>query len=377
MTDDTRVRSEHHHGSHRGLLDAAPRTTLPARVQAIVVPTVRPPRAMQHAIGLAAALGCVLVALCSRKHTSAFKVALLAAAAGVEVLAIDVDDLPSRLLPAFRTSDWLRDPRFTRRSDLSLKRNLGLLLARVARWERIVFLDDDIEVPDHRDLSRAAALTDDYAGVGLKIEGYPDNSVVCHAYREAGGAQEMFVGGGALAVHAGSTSSFFPNIYNEDWFFLLGDQRLRRTTVTGTAWQQPYDPFDVEERARAQEWGDVLAEGLFWLLDEGRPLKDANACYWADYLAKRKRFIVETIELTRSTEPDPARKARKLRSLAAALGRSRSLQPQRCEDYVEAWRKDRSVWQRHLDHHEQHAPRESDLGKVIAHLGLTHVTTYL
>ncbi|ANZ39524.1 hypothetical protein BBK82_29225 [Lentzea guizhouensis] len=375
MKNATRVRSEHHHGSHRGLL-VAPRPTPPAQVQAIIVPTIRPPRAVQHAIDLAAALGCVLVALCSTNDTSTVGVVRRAAAAGVEALAIDVDDLPPRLLPEFETCARLKGTRFEPRSDLSLKRNLGLLLARVAKWERIVFLDDDIEIPDPSDLGKAAALTDDHAGVGLKIEGYPDNSVVCHAYREAGGAQDMFVGGGAMAVHAGTTSSFFPDIYNEDWFFLLGDRKLRRTTVIGTAVQKPYDPFNVEERARAEEFGDVLAEGLFWLLDEGRPLQHADARYWSQYLVKRKKFILETMELTKSTEMLPDRKAKKLRSLTAALGRSRFIQPKWCEEYVDAWRKDRSAWQKHLDHHQQHAPRESDLGKVIAHLGLTHITTY-
>ncbi|MGZ3144235.1 hypothetical protein ACVDFE_20035 [Lentzea chajnantorensis] len=377
MKNATQVRSEHHHGNHRGLLDEAPRTTSTAALRAIVVPTIRSSHAMQHAIDLAVRLGCVLVALCSRNDTSAFRVALRASRAGVEVVAIDVEDLPPRLLPAFRTSTLLRDTEFTHRSDLALKRNLGLLLARVAKWDRIVFLDDDIEVPDHLDLGRAAALTDDYAGVGLKITGYPDNSVVCHAYREAGGAQETFVGGGAMAVHAGTTSSFFPDIYNEDWFFLLGDEKLRRTTVTGIAVQEEYDPFSVHERAEAEEFGDVLAEGLFWLLDEGLPLTGANTGHWAGYLSKRQKFIAQTMDMTRDTEVDPGRKAKKLRSLDAALRRCRSISPKSCEEYVEAWRRDRAVWQRHLDHHEQHAPRDSDLGKVIAHLGLAHVTTYL
>lgn len=350
-----------------------------AQVDAIIVPTIRKPQAMKHAIGLAAALNCVLVALCS-KYTSATRVATRAAAAGAEVLAVDVDDLPPGLLPQFKTSVQLAKTRFHRNSDISLKRNLGLLIARVAGWERIVFLDDDILVPDPTDLGRAAALTDRYAGAGLNIQGYPDNSVVCHAYREAGGAQDMFVGGGALAVHTRSTSSFFPNIYNEDWFYLLGDAKLRSTAVTGVAVQKPYDPFDLDERARMEELGDTLAEGLFWLLDEGRPLQDANAAYWTEYLSKRRRFIDETIELVRRTERNPERRTRKLSSLTAASGRSQYIRPEWCEDYVRAWREDRRIWQQHLEHQQPRRKqncRKGDLDKVMAHLGLVHRSSYL
>lgn len=295
------------------------------------------------------------------------------------MLAVDVDNLPQGLLPQFKTSAELKGTRFGRRSDISLKRNLGLLIARVAGWERIVFLDDDIRVPEPQELGRAAALTNDYAAAGLNIHGYPDNSVVCHAYREAGGAQDVFVGGGALAVHTRATSSFFPNIYNEDWFFLLNGEKLRPTAVTGVAVQKPYDPFD-DERARMEELGDVLAEGLYWLLDEGRSLREANAAYWSEYLSKRRRFILETAVMVSDTEKGSERKARKLGSLKAALGRSQYIRPEWCESYVRVWRDDRRTWQHHLEHHQPSRKQnccKGDLDKVIAHLGLVFQSKYL
>ena len=42
------------------------------------------------------------------------------------------------------------------------------MLARLALWKRVVFLDDDITVPEAADLERAAALLGDYAGLGLR-----------------------------------------------------------------------------------------------------------------------------------------------------------------------------------------------------------------
>ncbi|MGW6445753.1 hypothetical protein [Lentzea sp. NPDC055074] len=369
----TRTRSQHHHGSHRGLLYTAPRDSPEADVDAIIVPTARNPLALQHAIDLAAELGCTLVALCS-KYSSAEAVFARAAASDVKLLAIDTGTHTERLLPRFQTCDLLKGTRFGRHTDTSHKRNLGLTIARMAGWKRIVFLDDDIVIPEPADLRRAAHLTGRYTRVGLNIHGYPDNSVVCHAYREAGGAQDVFVGGGALVVDVRTTTSFFPNIYNEDWFFLLNGEWLPPTAVTGVACQKPYDPFAREERARMEELGDVLAEGLLWLLDEGRSLREADTGYWSRYLAKRQNFIIETMNMVRDMKTSESQQ-RMLNSLKAACGRSQYIRPELCENYVHAWRVDRRTWHDHLERtqpsrRENH--RSGSVVKVMADLGVPY-----
>lgn len=349
-------------------------------MDAIIVPTIRRPQAMLHAITLAAKLDCALVALCSGKYTTADAVSKLAAPHGIEVLSVDVDKLPVGLLPEFKTTVQLENTRCCQRTDISLKRNLGLLIARVAGWERIVFLDDDIEVPDPHDLRRAAALTDHHAGCGLIVQGFPDNSVVCHAYREAGGAQDSFVGGGALAVHTRNMSSFFPKIYNEDWFYLLGGEKLRPTAATGIAIQKHYDPFAQDTRARSEELGDLLAEGLFWVLDESRSLRDADLAYWSRYLEIRNNFILETMEMVRRSDVPAERKPRMLSSLTAARGRSQYIRAEWCEEYVRNWRIDRQIWRQHLERIQPSRRQnycKGDLDKVVAHLGLMHTSTYL
>ena len=55
---DTQV----HHGSHRDLLDSAAGTSLaPQAIDAIVVPTFRPPAYLTKSARLSVALGCPLV----------------------------------------------------------------------------------------------------------------------------------------------------------------------------------------------------------------------------------------------------------------------------------------------------------------------------
>jgi hypothetical protein len=338
--------SRHHHGSHRQLLSTPLPVHLPVDVDAIIVPTVRNVASLDSAIELAGKLRCTLVALCSR-WASAHEVAWRVRGRGVKLIAIDVSDLPEGVVASFATDRVLAGTRFDRRTDTSLKRNLGLLLARLIGWRRVVFLDDDIRVPEPMDVCMAAGLTTHYAGVGLAINGMPDNSVVCHAFRAAGGLQDVFVGGGALAVGAKSMTSFFPNIYNEDWFFLLDDDGLRRTTITGRAVQQPYDPYR-EGRARGEELGDCLAEGLFWLLDNGRSPRDATLDYWRDFLFRRVEFITDVIGMVERTVGGP-QQHRMLQALKAARGRCHSIRPELCARYVNAWRADRVTWRAHVE----------------------------
>ncbi|HCU49702.1 MAG TPA: hypothetical protein DGG94_07870, partial [Micromonosporaceae bacterium] len=371
--------SPYHHGSHRHLLSQAavvPRTG--TTVDAIIVPTARRAASLQKAIDLAARLGCPLVALCS-KWALTRHAAWRARQAGIELVAIPIKVLPSDVMPFFKTTDLLRGTRFERKTDTSLKRNLGLLFARLAGWERIVFLDDDIAVPDPHDLRDAVRLLDSYAGVGLSNGGFPDNSVVCHAFRQAGGLQETFVGGGALAVKS-STTSFFPNIYNEDWFFLLDEVGLRRTAVTGRAIQQKYDPFRDGSRARSEEFGDCLAEGVFWLLDRGQQIEGADAEYWRGFLDNRYHFITEVIDRVRLMwHENSMEKERMITALKASRGRSKLITPSLCVAYLDAWREDRARWQQHVDAlHSRLVTGRSLIGlapeKALAELGLHGVS---
>ena len=133
--------------------------------------------------------------------------------------------------------------------DTSLKRNIGLAVTRMTGWQNVLFLDDDITGVRGDELRRAASLLDTFDIVGLHNLGFPDNSVVCHANRDTGGRQSTFVGAGAMLFRAGRVTSFFPHVYNEDWFFLLDGERLINVTVQGTYRQARFDPYANPRRA--------------------------------------------------------------------------------------------------------------------------------
>lgn len=340
-----------HHGSHRGLLNR-PGTQTQRRVKldAIIVPTVRHPVNLTDAAELAIALDCPLVTLHSGKWTSA-AVAARRLPSKTDRIAIDVPGRSRLRLPEFATSQVLAGTRFDRPTDTSSKRNIGLMLCHMLGWRNVVFLDDDIEIPDPVDLELAAGLLDTHNIVGLFVDGYPDNSVVCHAYRIAGGPQKSFIGGGAIVVEAKRTFSFFPDIYNDDWFYMLDDKRgLQPVATTGKVIQRPYDPFRNPDRARAEELGDVLAEGVFWLFDQGQSILDADARYWRDFLAKRGTFINHVLSLVNGDGGiEPGEKRRMVEALKAARGRLALITPGLCRDYLQALAADRRLWRKHME----------------------------
>jgi hypothetical protein len=301
---------------------------------------------LKEAAAAALSLDCPLVTLHSGRWTSTF-----AAAAHldpeVDLIAIDVPGTADLRLPELETSSLLAGTMFERRTDVSTKRNLALMLSHALRWKRVVFLDDDIRVPNPGDLTRAVGLLNSHAAVGLGIGGFPDNSMVCHAFREAGGWQETFIGGGALAVRIKGNRSFFPNVYNEDWFFVLeAGKRLQSVATVGQVFQNPYDPYRVE-RARNEEFGDVLAEGTFWLLDQGKPASDGDLAHWQAFLAHRRQFIVQVQDMVGSTASiDATIRARMGEALTAALGRCKRITPELCVAYMKALATDQDQWQR-------------------------------
>jgi hypothetical protein len=316
-----------------------------SRIDAIIVPTARPSAQLHNAIDYAKQLRCALVVLCSQKSTTS-DVAKLTRDDGIDVIAIDIDGIPKDLLPGFGTTDLLNSRRrFRDVRDTPAKRNLGLVFAALVGWQRVFFLDDDITV-DHVDVLRAAVRQlDHYEVAGLRVDEFPDNSVVCHAGRALGRPQQTFIGGGALAVDVtAAAEAFFPQVYNEDWFYLLNDKGLRPIVVAGKARQQQYDPYYSPRRARFEEVGDTLAEGVFWLLDEDGKVNDATPKHWQRFLSDRRAFILDLLGAV-DTSDLPVGKQRKIRAaLAAALRRNQRISAEFCADYVTAWHADRETW---------------------------------
>jgi hypothetical protein len=311
-------------------------------VDAIIVPTSRSIDSLRSSVTLARRHGCALLVLCSKNVTAA-EVRQRVDREDVHVIAVD-HAVVRDALPRFATDDLVTGTEFERSSDTSAKRNLGVLFALLAGWQRIVFLDDDIALPEPDDLGRAAGLLFRYPAVGLGLDGFPDNSVVCHANRDVGGFQETFIGGGAMAVDVLRMDSFFPDIYNEDWFFLLGGRKTGEYGVVGRAVQADYDPYVTPERARSEEFGDCLAEGLYALLDVNEFSRSRQKEYWTEFLAARCTLIHDIIGSLDAKVDDREKRGRMRAALTAALDRCQRIEAHFCVHYLDAWQADRRMW---------------------------------
>lgn len=285
---------------------------------------------------------------------------------GCRALIVDVPSgYQHDLLPRRTTGLRFRVGSANRRSDLSVKRNLGLLLARLHGWGKIFFLDDDIGERVHGTpialppevVRRVAAELDVRRIGGLTCREFPDNSVVCHARRLAGYPQDTFVSGAALGVNCNDQPvPFFPNQYNEDWFFFSPLVADRSLGFVGSAIQAAYDPYLDPQRAREEEFGDVLAEGLFALFEQQaiemnyfQRLDGAKESYWGRFIEARRQMLSLTaasLEIAiEYTHADADRCGAALRSLGAAEQQLSRFSPSTCADYIDAWASDLHDWE--------------------------------
>lgn len=349
-----------------------------AEPDAIIVPAAKPAGNLESAIGLAMDAGCHLILLCSR-GTELTGVCQLLGEWGVGSDKATVVDVPAGYyhdLFRFETTRWVQTApgyptRTARDHDLSVKRNIGLALARMLGWHRIFFMDDDIRDITAGALSALTGLlgTDGpggaYRTAGMTVQEFPDNSVVCHARRLVMEEQDVFVSGSVLAVDCSTNFGFFPDIYNEDWLFFYDDAATKRLARPGfNARQEPYNPFEDPQQATQQEFGDVIAEGLYSLLHDGGSWRYATRDYWRQFLGDRRR-VLNGITSRLHLAPEEVRDEMAC-AIEAASKTQKAIHPGMCVTYIETWREDLMRWERRLET----LPRRDSAADALLELGL-------
>jgi hypothetical protein len=328
------------------------------RLDAIVVPASRPATHLEPAINLATRLGVLLVVLCSKQARADEIAERASSSSGLRALVVEIpENWGHPDFPTQTSSQAFRTANAGRASDLSAKRNIGLLLARLHGWNKIAFLDDDITISRPGNIERLAAQLDRHQVAGMIVRKHPDNSVVCHARRDAGLQQDVFLTGAALGVHCNSLPlSFFPDIYNEDWFFFAPEAAGRQLPGVGYATQPEYDPYASAKRARCEELGDLLAEGLYaliaeehWSLPFGEQLRVATRAYWSRFIEARRQVLTETKTLLvgcLDRKCDTRRASSAIASLKAAESQLDKITADLCVNFISAWREDLADWQK-------------------------------
>lgn len=371
-------------GSHRSLVPSLPdscRDSDSTRMVpdgVVVVPLSRHEPHLETPARLAADLGWPLLLLCSRGN-QAQPARRLVTAMWPDVVVTAADLLHRDLLHS--PDSWLTDehPAARRRLDVDTnrKRNLGLAAARMTGRSWVLFVDDDLL---RLDSPTVLCALHHLPGSGRTVaswacDDYPDNSVVHHARRDVLGLdQDVFIGAGAMLVALdGWDPPGFPPTYNEDWLF-LAEPITRGQVVAGPeVGQERYDPYELPARARDEEFGDVLGEGLYHLLHIGADLDVATgARYWGSVHAKRTKLIQRIIaELRRRLAVVAVESEHTwLTSALTAVDESRKeltrATPESLADFVRRWRHDEELWAEYLG---KLPPRET-LKEALVYLGL-------
>lgn len=355
-------------------------------VDAIVVPTIRGAEYLRPAVWFAAGTKCHLIVVYTDKPPGGLaellaglgpdQVTVLTLRSGIRDLMLDLGaSLPQSLVSPIAL-------------DISRKRNLGLLIGRVCGWTRMLFLDDDIRKLNIAKLYSAAALLDHYPVVGFQVKKYPDASVVGHARRLAGRRQEPFVSGGSLLVNPQLLNGYFAPIYHEDWLCLINHLRTGEVAIGGSVGQLPYLPFTSPQRARLEEFGDILLSGLLWLaharvkggaaykvhsMTEAEYWREAtDPQFWKQILEQRATLLGDiTVRLTGKEFDGPS----PLPSLAAAKERLGELKPANFTSFTESWLTSLAIWRSRLSALSQVGSIDNAraIGKALSELGLAHV----
>jgi hypothetical protein len=345
--------------SHASLLRDVSTSAVPtsrSRLDAIVVPASRPSSGLQNIIDLSAALSVPLVVLCSQQTNVTQVAERVDRTLGARALVVEIPvgyELPGT--PQLTSSPVFREASAGRSSDLSAKRNLGLLLGRLRGWHKLLFVDDDISHLRPTDVGRLNGVLDRNPVASMTTRMYPDNSVVCHARRLAGFDQDIFVGGAVLGVDLEHPElSFFPDIYNEDWFFLARRAASRNLPKVGEVRQTEYRPYADPERAAREEFGDLLAEGLYavfertagWEFEDQMALA-ARPSYWSAFRDVRLAMIQQTLD-NLAREPFAPEVASAEEALRRAEKQASVIGADVCVAFLEAWLQDAHSWQQGL-----------------------------
>lgn len=373
------------HGTHRTLVSRTEQRKIDAglTLDAIVVPASRSADNLETAITLARAARSELLILCSHQATPAEVHRVLTKRSFGRAIVIDLPNNYGHERLDFKALASIKNELPAACSyyetNLSTKRNLGLLLARMVGWKRIFFLDDDIRDIGHPDLQSTVSMLARYQTAGMRVTEFPDNSAACHAHRATRGAQDVFLSGAALAVDMQQDIGFFPDIYNEDWLFFYDDVASGQIGSSARKITQlRYEPFADPRRAAWQEFGDILAEGLYALLDRGLGLEHATGEYWSDFLHARHTFLQAI--LRRSKKAEWEIREQLLLSVKAALECSMTIEPGTLERYLQLWRQDLCDWQQRVGKITQTHPLEvalKELGLEGSAYGWTADAAYL
>jgi len=224
--------------------------------------------------------------------------------------------------------------------DLPIKRNYALIYSRKKHYERILLVDDDIRALKNHTVTTGANLLDYHAIAGCFVDSFPDLSIMDHLESIAGEQLYPFLSGSFLFLKPFKAIGFFPNIYNEDWLFMLPHVLEQSICSFGSIVQLPYDPFADFTKVAFQEFGDIIVEGLYGLAYSNDYESRFDIKVWQEIINARQK----SLELIRNNVEHPIHQ----KTIEIAIQANAFIAPNDCLEYIDIWEKDIMTWTRFI-----------------------------
>lgn len=185
--------------------------------------------------------------------------------------------------------------------NLGYVRTFALLVAKSQGINKVLFMDDDILIPQLDIVIDSFNLLNNYDFVGAHITGMLDDSIIGHISSKLGvvDEDERMLSGGFLAFNPQIIKIPFTNLYNEDWIWLFLQLKDKKYLQKGNVIQSAYNPFlNFKEKILFQEFGEIVILGMLKLYKQSFFEMLTHDFFWENVLAERKEFLNKLYDLS-------------------------------------------------------------------------------
>jgi hypothetical protein len=184
--------------------------------------------------------------------------------------------------------------------NLGYARNVALVFGRASGFKNVLFMDDDIEIPNLLLIDELFSLLQKYYFTGAHIAGLVDDSVLGHVATDLDIFNERMLSGGFMAFNPNNVAHYFLNNYNEDWIWLFLQNKVKNYFQTGEVMQALSDPLDnYAVKIMFQEFGEIALDGVLDCYKKNPAESLCSLLFWKRMLKERKEYLGTLYEVTK------------------------------------------------------------------------------